>query len=1532
MKVKVRHFLLPLTAYFFTLAVARGQSIESMGEFVPFSLSGDGSIVMGGASAPGSQPVRWEDGVLVSHNQGTLVTTDGLVTFGQKDEKGYRWANGAGQVISPPWGQIEEHLGGTNGDGSVAVGSARLLSGSTGSDSGATVRQVGYIWRNGSYQEMEVEKHTSVRATSGDGSAFGGSTGPFLHESQRAVIWAGGSPIKLGAAESYVTKISANGTLALVQENAESYLYEIATGEKTPVGGTATDMNGDGTIVVGYSRNWSDLTPFLWTPDSGSKELFEALAADFGVDVAGWTMDSRIDPNYTKISADGRVIVGRGTGPGGSKSAWRVEIETAELAIAVVPKQASYTIDDELEIRVTITHPGGGPITYAFGEHLFTQEPEAVEGEQSILSFELVEPPKPFTLDEENPKWSITIPAKTAKPGVARLRAGLVADPSNGDPYNLEAEQEVVVSPIATEVAITNKRHHWNSTLESKWGERAKALNQQRRADGVAPYLNLIEIELRVTNKSEEPIENLSIQGVRDIMGYIQSTTLADPAVPLLPIRLYAPSGVEVDLTNPDDPNEVDDLTLQPEETATFAWLVEAFEIDPNVRVDPYDLEFTPLILGSQSGENLQASLNEPFSVRPRGPIVVNVTSDERDFDPDDGLIDVDPDTEGEQISLRAAIEYANQTPGLDRIEFDIPGDGVPEIKIGPPPEGDNIMATGTDGDLFLHLPNRDSPIYPPKTFTIVSALKSTEPVEIDGTTQSAGLVHLNGQKAINSIVDFRTSAINGLEIAGGESLVRGLVINRFPGFGLVLTENGKNQVSGNIIGMDPTGMVAFGNGSALKINRKVDPKLYDLNVVYNFGHQEFLPGDGGFNEGKILPVSRLYAGGILVNSPNNTIGGDELRERNLFSGHGKILNGLEFSREWYDAEHTTVTLFSSDVVISGLNAIDNEFVGNFVGTDALGNRSNESYNYRKDFKEIVSGILVSNGASNTILRRNLSPKIVIENAHETRILDNQVGLPTEPKGSIDRGGILLSFAASTLVQDNSISGGIDIEASQDTSLKNNIIEDVRALDIYKSSNTTIQGNRLGIDAEGNVAEESEMTDSWSIHMVGSTGVTLGGPNPGDGNAIGMVELGGYPHYRGVSIGNRTYDNVEGARLIHSGNSYFAPPAIPFRDGALVADLDNDGIDVIDFGDLDGKQNYPRLAFVTPENGNLRFEGNLDSHLGGSSYHLDFYKTPTPLPSGHGGAPMSYVGRGYVETDTIGHGQFDVVLPFSEFEIGDYFTVTATREDGIGETSEFARNRRIKDTLLHELNRDAYGDRNGDGIDDVDQDNVASFAAPNGADTTIEVSTKISPRGDSSLPIEQSNFTTLDNSNPRLENVLPETQASIGAPANYTYSNGVLTFEVLDLFAGATVFVKLIMANDATPDTLWVLQSDDTWTSTLQATIDGNLLLLTLTDGGIGDRDGEADGRIRAVLGPATALPPLPELNLSLTWEESSHTLSWPAPYYNSVLEFSPDLSPDSWWNLNSFLRLEDDLWQLTLPNPSPEENEPSFYRLRSVE
>src|SRR5215216_5409992 len=118
--------------------------------------------------------------------------------------------------------------------------------------------------------------------------------------------------------------------------------------------------------------------------------------------------------------------------------------------------------------------------------------------------------------------------------------------------------------------------------------------------------------------------------------------------------------------------------------------------------------------------------------------------------------------------TLRAAIDRANGLAGADSIQFQLP-----------------IGAT---------------------TINLLEPLDFiTDPVTIDGTTQPgfAGtpIVEINGQ----------SNPGNGLEILANGTIVKGLVINRFDGNGILLATDGC-VISGNYIGTAPDGVTASPN------------------------------------------------------------------------------------------------------------------------------------------------------------------------------------------------------------------------------------------------------------------------------------------------------------------------------------------------------------------------------------------------------------------------------------------------------------------------------------------------------------------------------------------------------------------------------------------------------------------------------------------------------------------------------------------------------------------------------------------------
>lgn len=150
--------------------------------------------------------------------------------------------------------------------------------------------------------------------------------------------------------------------------------------------------------------------------------------------------------------------------------------------------------------------------------------------------------------------------------------------------------------------------------------------------------------------------------------------------------------------------------------------------------------------------------------------------------------------------TLRAAIQEANSTVELDSIAFAI-GSGAQRI-------------------------------------TLTSSLPAaTRPVVVDGWTQpgftGTPLIEIRGSILIS----------DGLEIRGGGSTLRGLVINGFGGNGVLITDGGGNVLEGNYIGLDASGSTAVRN----------------------------------------------QLSGIRIESADNRVGGVEITQRNVISGNGSL-------------------------------------------------------------------------------------------------------------------------------------------------------------------------------------------------------------------------------------------------------------------------------------------------------------------------------------------------------------------------------------------------------------------------------------------------------------------------------------------------------------------------------------------------------------------------------------------------------------------------------------------------------------------
>jgi parallel beta-helix repeat protein len=538
--------------------------------------------------------------------------------------------------------------------------------------------------------------------------------------------------------------------------------------------------------------------------------------------------------------------------------------------------------------------------------------------------------------------------------------------------------------------------------------------------------------------------------------------------------------------------------------------------------------------------------------------------------------------------SLRQAIIDANANPGADLIDFAIPGSGVP-------------------------------------TISILSALPTiTDPVTIDGTTQNAGLVEIDG-----SLAGFIPAA---LDIAGGSSSILGLVLNRISGTVIQISGPGGNIIRGNLIGTAPSGTVDLGNnGFAIDI---IDSTGNIIGGTTS-SNRNLISGNNGFSailiEGALSSGNQIlgnYLGtditgtialgnagnAIEIDSPNNTVGGPAAGSINIISGN------------------------NVGIRLSTTDSTGNLIQGNFIGTD-------------------VSGLFdVGNGTGISLNANN-----------------NTVGGTNPLLGNIISGngsGIQLTNSNGNFVQGNFI--GTDVSGT--TAIANN----AAGLILLGSGSNTIGGAITGAanvisgnDFFGVVISESDSSSNQIIQNL--IGTQSDGVHP-LGNGIHGI-------YFGNPAGTFATNNFIQSNTIafNSGDGIYAQVGtgnlftsnLIFSNTGLGIDLGVDGVAANDSGDADAGannlQNYPVLSSALNSSGSITIDGSLNS-TANSLFTLEFFATTSCDPSGSGEAE-TFVGSTTVNSDASGNVNFSASFPVT-VSSGQFVTATAT--DPLGNTSEFS--------------------------------------------------------------------------------------------------------------------------------------------------------------------------------------------------------------------------------------------------------------------
>lgn len=539
----------------------------------------------------------------------------------------------------------------------------------------------------------------------------------------------------------------------------------------------------------------------------------------------------------------------------------------------------------------------------------------------------------------------------------------------------------------------------------------------------------------------------------------------------------------------------------------------------------------------------------------PAATFTVNSPLDLSDGNVNDGVCDTGNATIGFTgiCTLRAAIQTANVSPGLDRIHFAIGGGGNIE------------PATNLPG--------------------------STGPLVIDGTTEPgyAGTprIELSGVRLGDNG--------DGLSLTN-DSVVRGIAVNRFKQAGVRLTSNG--LVESCMIGTDPLGQFARGNGRG----------AFGLGGVVARGSNNFVGGtvaaarniisangnagvqlEGTFNVSENNTVQGNYIGldstGIFTdfdNVPNsgdemgntigvtivgatardNLVGGTLPNERNVIAGsefnHVRILQGIGnrvqgnylgtnrlaagsrtgsgFSGVFIsdgrdntlggntpDARNLIVRSGVHGVLIAGTGGLNNLVQANYIGTDLDGvlGMPNSANGIRIESarNNTVGGIALG---TRNVISANGQNGIEIANATATgnEILGNYIGMTADGLDPLSNNlnGVRIFNAPNNFI-------GAQVSSARNILSANT----ASGIEINGSSATgnQIMSNFIGLDVNGEIAQGNNLDGvrilgNASGNLIGGL-VTIPGTVPGNviaGNRLNGIRIAGAQTKENQAVGN----------------------------------------------------------------------------------------------------------------------------------------------------------------------------------------------------------------------------------------------------------------------------------------------------------------------------------------------------------------------------------------------------------------------------
>jgi parallel beta-helix repeat protein len=457
--------------------------------------------------------------------------------------------------------------------------------------------------------------------------------------------------------------------------------------------------------------------------------------------------------------------------------------------------------------------------------------------------------------------------------------------------------------------------------------------------------------------------------------------------------------------------------------------------------------------------------------------------------------------------SLRQAILNSNSASGQQTIKFNIPGSGVRTI------------------NLLSPLPNL------------------SDPVIIDGTTQpgfsGTPIIEVNGANAGGSVGCFA--------LIGGNNTIKGLVMNRFSGTVIHIANGGGNTIQGNYIGTNASGTAASPNsvggifitnsndnligGSTAPARNVISGNGNGIEIINGSTGNQVLGNYIGTNAAGTAPISNGNNGITINGVSNNVIGGTAPGAGNVVSGNNNagvaMFNGA--TGNLVQGNYVGTSASGTSPIPNGLgigvNGSNNEIGGLVVGARNLvsgntnsgiffsGNTSTGNWVKGNFIGTDVTGTLaLPNRQNGVLIEASASSNLIGGNVPEARnvISGNkagvQIGLAMPANNNTVQGNYIGLTADGNAALGNQFDG-VDLVSSSGNNVTGNVVSANGAggISLFTANNNFVQSNLVGTNASGT----APLGNSFEGIFIGSSsGNTIGGTSSATGNLISANRIG----------------------------------------------------------------------------------------------------------------------------------------------------------------------------------------------------------------------------------------------------------------------------------------------------------------------------------------------------------------------------------------------------------------------------------------